>query len=160
MGCLIMCQSFLQKLHCVRVQQVKTEAHTVREEADGEVRVLYPHEARLRGLHYTRILYATFRHQIFQVDFTGRRTLLHSGTKEEKIGEIPVMVRSKYCSLYGASEEDLVLAKEDPADCGGYFIIYGKEKVCITYSLKIGACIPMYWCIRVKRGFFCWIFRF
>jgi DNA-directed RNA polymerase beta subunit len=111
------------------VLQVMTEAQTVREEADGEVRVLYPNEARLRGLHYTRILYAKFRHEIFQVDFTGRRTLLLSGTQDEKIGEIPVMVRSKYCSLYGASDEDLVLAKEDPADCGGYFIINGNEKV-------------------------------
>jgi DNA-directed RNA polymerase I subunit RPA2 len=52
---------------------------------------------------------------------------------EEKItvnlGEIPVMIRSKYCHLDGLSEEELVKRHEDMAEMGGYFIINGNERI-------------------------------
>ena len=52
---------------------------------------------------------------------------------EEKIniciGEIPVMVRSKFCNLHGLSEEELVKRKEDMFEFGGYFIINGNERI-------------------------------
>ena len=47
------------------------------------------------------------------------------------IGKIPVMVKSKYCNLYGLNEENLVKHYEDPNDPGGYFILNGNERVLI-----------------------------
>jgi DNA-directed RNA polymerase I subunit RPA2 len=46
-----------------------------------------------------------------------------------KIGNIPVMVRSKYCNLHDMSNLEMVKNKEDIHDFGGYFIINGIEKL-------------------------------
>lgn len=49
------------------------------------------------------------------------------------IGKVPVMLKSKYCSIYGQSEQDLAENfGECPMDEGGYFIINGSEKVLIA----------------------------
>ena len=45
------------------------------------------------------------------------------------IGEIPIMVGSKNCSLSGLSETELVRKKEDMYEWGGYFIINGNERI-------------------------------
>ena len=39
------------------------------------------------------------------------------------------MVRSKFCNLHDRSLNDLIKAKEDVGDFGGYFIINGIEKL-------------------------------
>lgn len=46
------------------------------------------------------------------------------------LGEIPVMVGSKFCSLGGLSEQELTQKKEDCFEFGGYFIINGNERIC------------------------------
>ncbi|MCX8171818.1 MAG: DNA-directed RNA polymerase subunit B'', partial [Candidatus Bathyarchaeota archaeon] len=48
------------------------------------------------------------------------------------IGDIPTMLKSKFCHLYGLSEEELVRQGEDPLDPGGYFIINGSERVIVA----------------------------
>lgn len=48
------------------------------------------------------------------------------------IGKIPIMLKSKFCTLYGLSEEELYQIRECPFDMGGYFIINGSEKVLIA----------------------------
>lgn len=100
-----------------------------RQEADGEKYVCHPHDARTRGLTYSRRLEGKFRHQILEVDSAGGTTLIATGTDVITIGEIPVMVKSNLCSLAGYTDEQLIAAREDPDDPGGYFIIKGKEKV-------------------------------
>ncbi|KAK0607839.1 hypothetical protein LWI29_021366 [Acer saccharum] len=45
------------------------------------------------------------------------------------IGEIPIMLRSRCCVLYGKNEAELARLGECPLDPGGYFIIKGTEKV-------------------------------
>ena len=46
------------------------------------------------------------------------------------------MLRSKNCVLSGKGEEELATLNECPLDPGGYFIIKGVEKVCVTSSLS------------------------
>jgi len=52
---------------------------------------------------------------------------------EEKVtvclGEVPVMVGSKFCNLNGLSEEELAKQREDGFEFGGYFIINGNERI-------------------------------
>jgi len=48
------------------------------------------------------------------------------------IGDLPIMVRSKFCNLHGLKPEELVKKLEDPEDFGGYFIINGSERVLVT----------------------------
>ncbi|CAD7935226.1 unnamed protein product [Amoebophrya sp. A25] len=45
------------------------------------------------------------------------------------MGNIPVMVGSKVCHLSGLSPKDLVRAREDETERGGYFIMNGNERV-------------------------------
>lgn len=92
-------------------------------EADGSRNKLLPQEARLRNLTYS----ASMKLQM---------SLVEDGKKREPewvyIGELPVMLKSKKCNLYGLSDEELIQAQEDPLDPGGYFIINGSERVIVT----------------------------
>ncbi|MBW2965959.1 DNA-directed RNA polymerase subunit B'' [Candidatus Woesearchaeota archaeon] len=91
-------------------------------EADGSKRAIYPMEARLRKLSYSAPVYIEVSAHINGVQRESFTTLL---------GNIPVMLKSKYCHLNSLSKEDLIKQGEDPDDPGGYFIINGTEKVLI-----------------------------
>ena len=91
-------------------------------EADGSKRAIYPMEARLRKLSYSAPVYIEVSAHINGVQRESFTTLL---------GNIPVMLKSKYCHLSGLSKEELIKQGEDPDDPGGYFIINGTEKVLI-----------------------------
>ncbi|MCS7134780.1 MAG: DNA-directed RNA polymerase subunit B, partial [Candidatus Pacearchaeota archaeon] len=87
-------------------------------EADGSVREIFPIEAKLRKLTYSAPLFLE----------------IGVGSKEYtkvEIGRVPVMVKSKFCNLYGLSEEELIRHQEDPYDPGGYFIINGNCRVLV-----------------------------
>ena len=58
--------------------------------------------------------------------------VIEGDEKAVEIGEIPIMLKSKRCNLYGLSDRELKEAGEDPLDAGGYFIINGSEHVIIT----------------------------
>jgi DNA-directed RNA polymerase II subunit RPB2 len=51
-----------------------------------------------------------------------------------KVGEIPVMLGSKYCNLYGMDARQLVDKRECQYDPFGYFIIDGAEKVVLQHE--------------------------
>jgi DNA-directed RNA polymerase beta subunit len=91
-------------------------------EADGSKRILYPMEARLRKITYAAPIYLTVSAHA-------------NGVQKESIkvviGNLPIMLKSKYCHLYNLSEEKLIEVGEDPKDTGGYFIINGSEKVLV-----------------------------
>ncbi|MBC7109706.1 MAG: DNA-directed RNA polymerase subunit B'' [Archaeoglobi archaeon] len=92
-------------------------------EADGLEAPIYPRDARLRNLTYKSFLYLEMA--IFQDGNEVDRGV-------ERIGELPIMVKSKMCNLYGLSDDELVEKGEDPTDPGGYFIINGSERVLMT----------------------------
>ena len=48
------------------------------------------------------------------------------------IGRVPIMLRSKFCTLHNLSWSDAEAIGECPYDQGGYFIINGSEKVLIA----------------------------
>lgn len=92
-------------------------------EADGSKRDIFPVEARLRKLTYSA---PTFIEVSAHINGVQRESFT------SQIGNLPIMLKSKWCHLHGLSKEELVEKGEDPNEPGGYFIINGTEKVLIT----------------------------
>ena len=92
-------------------------------EADGSKRNIFPAEARLRKLTYSAPTYIEVSAHINGVQRESFTT---------QIGNIPIMLKSKWCHLYNLSKQELIDGCEDPDEPGGYFIINGTEKVLIT----------------------------
>lgn len=105
----------------IRLGKVRIPKPNVKE-ADGAVREITPTEARIRDLTYSSPLFVEMIPVINGVE---------QEPQEVKLGELPVMVKSKLCVLDGLTEEQLVEAGEDPKDPGGYFIINGTERVIV-----------------------------
>ncbi|MEM1990980.1 MAG: DNA-directed RNA polymerase subunit B'', partial [Candidatus Bathyarchaeia archaeon] len=92
-------------------------------EVDGTRHEIYPMEARLRNLTYAMPV------SVEMMPVVGGREV----DKElVYIGDLPTMLKSKYCHLSGLSEEELIRQGEDPLDPGGYFIINGSERVIVA----------------------------
>ncbi len=94
---------------------------------DGiQTRAITPQEARLRDLTYESTVY---------LDITEEH--VKNGTKTVKFHphvqgfKLPVMVLSDICNLATLSRGERVASGECPNDCGGYFIVNGKERVLI-----------------------------
>ena len=92
-------------------------------EADGSSRNIYPMEARLRKITYSAPTWITVSAHINGVQREAFDT---------QIGNLPIMLKSKWCHLHKLGREDLIAKGEDPDEPGGYFIINGTEKVLIT----------------------------
>ncbi|MBU0615540.1 MAG: DNA-directed RNA polymerase subunit B'' [Nanoarchaeota archaeon] len=91
-------------------------------EADGSKRNIYPVEARLRKITYSAPIFIEISAHINDVQRESFAT---------QIGNLPIMLKSKYCHLNKLSKDELIAKGEDPDDPGGYFIINGTEKVLI-----------------------------
>ncbi|MCL4345377.1 MAG: DNA-directed RNA polymerase subunit B [Candidatus Thermoplasmatota archaeon] len=108
-------------------------------EASGATNQITPQEARIRDLNYTAPI--NLRLKVVEDG-------VESTPETIKIGEMPVMVRTKACTLYGSNldryieknngpingtrKEKLQYVGEDPNDSGGYFIISGSERVIVS----------------------------
>ncbi len=92
-------------------------------EADGSKRPIYPSEARIRKLTYS-------------APITIEISAIIEGVQRESfvahIGNIPIMLKSKYCHLIDMKREELIEHGEDPDDTGGYFVLNGNERLLIT----------------------------
>ena len=120
----------------IKFGKIKFGSPEVRE-ADGTKRPLQPMEARLRNLTYESPLTLEFIPVKDEVEYE---------PEEVKIGDLPVMLKSKACNLAKYSVErkkdhelteeeyykELQKMQEDPLDPGGYFISNGTERVLIT----------------------------
>ncbi len=96
------------------------------QEAQGGQRKppLYPMDARIRNLTYSAPIYLEL---IPVVNGVSQEAV------EVRIGELPIMLKSKACRLYGLSDEELIKLGEDPKDPpGGYFIVNGSERVIVS----------------------------
>lgn len=91
-------------------------------EADGSERDIYPVEARLRKLSYAAAI---------KMEISAHINGIQRESFVTQIGNLPIMLKSKYCHLHGKSKEELIKHGEDPDGLGGYFIINGIEKVLI-----------------------------
>ncbi|MFZ2498534.1 MAG: DNA-directed RNA polymerase subunit B'' [Methanosarcina sp.] len=106
----------------LKLGKIRVE-HPVVKEADGAIEKLYPNEGRLRNLSYSGPLY---------LEMSVVKEGIESEVMEAKIGQLPIMIKSKICNLLGLSETEKVRYGEDPLDPGGYFIIGGTERVVMT----------------------------
>ncbi len=106
----------------LKLGRIRVE-HPVVKEADGAIEKLYPNEGRLRNLSYSGPLY---------LEMSVVKDGVESEVLEAKIGQLPIMTKSKICNLLGLSDSEKVRYGEDPLDSGGYFIIGGTERVVMT----------------------------
>lgn len=120
----------------VKLGKIKV-GRPITREANGEEHPITPMEARLRDLTYEAPVFLKFIPVINGVEYE---------EEEARIGNLPIMVKSKRCNISRQSlEEDadrklnddeyekkLIEMQEDPLDPGGYFIINGTERVLIT----------------------------
>ncbi|XP_077463108.1 DNA-directed RNA polymerase I subunit RPA2 isoform X1 [Stigmatopora argus] len=51
------------------------------------------------------------------------------GIIKQLLGQVPIMVKSKWCNLRGMTPRELVEHHEEAEEMGGYFIVNGMEKV-------------------------------
>lgn len=116
-------------------------------EADGTTHPLFPQEARLRNLTYSSPMLVDMKKRVqvsvddetipnFEPEWETERDEFGNEIAEPAvqvpIGKVPIMLRSKFCSLRDLGEHELYELKECPYDMGGYFIINGSEKVLIA----------------------------
>ena len=116
-------------------------------EPDGQSHMLSPQEARLRGLTYSAPLFMgcqtcvkVARERPIEGAEEGERQKElvwedeqpYGELKQQYVGRVPVMLRSKYCMHNASSDDALYRTGECPFDSGGYFIINGSEKVLIA----------------------------
>ena len=106
----------------LKLGKIRVE-HPVVKEADGAIEKLYPNEGRLRNLSYSGPLY---------LEMSVVKEGVESEVIEAKIGQLPIMIKSKICNLLGLSDTEKVRYGEDPLDPGGYFIVGGTERVVMT----------------------------
>ncbi|KAK9918353.1 hypothetical protein WJX75_003429 [Coccomyxa subellipsoidea] len=101
-------------------------------EADGETVVLFPKEARLRNLTYAAPLYIDIKKVVITRVPNGEAEVEEENYPKIFIGEVPIMLRSSYCSLHERTNKQLTELGECPYDQGGYFVVNGSEKVLIA----------------------------
>lgn len=106
----------------IKLDKIWVEKPTITE-ADGSKKNIFPVEARLRKITYSAPCFIEVSAEINGV----QRELFTT-----QIGNLPIMLKSKYCHLKGMSREELIEHGEDPDEPGGYFIINGTEKVLIS----------------------------
>ncbi len=103
-------------------------------ENNGAVLPMMPNDARLRNLTYAAPLFADINVTYVEIDNTqgGRQTVRKRLFPNVHFGKIPVMVGSQYCLLADQRHIDPERVGECGEDMGGYFIIQGGERVCIS----------------------------
>lgn len=83
---------------------------------------IFPHENRDAGTTYS----APF-HADLQLEIEGKASM--QLVFNVKLGDLPMMVKSKKCHLNGLNSKQLVRYKEETNEMGGYFIINGLERL-------------------------------
>lgn len=109
----------------------------VRPTLDNGVEPMFPSDARHRGLTYSIRLIADVTQVQEVIDIASDEIQVKQvGEKEERvpIAVIPLMLRSKYCSLTQYRGNDKNECEYDP---GGYFIVNGSEKVIISQDRMV-----------------------
>ncbi len=103
-------------------------------EVDGEVKPLYPREARCRNLTYTLSLHVEME-KVVELKRGCEYVKDEEASRPPQtvcIGRIPCMVQSSYCNLHGLTDAERISRGECEHDPGGYYIINGMEKVIVS----------------------------
>ena len=102
-------------------------------ENNGAVKLMFPHEARLRNFTYASAM--TIDINIKYIVRTGANLenlqTFHKIIPKNHIGKLPIMLKSNICVLNQYKHFDNTQTGECKYDAGGYFIINGSEKTVI-----------------------------
>jgi len=111
----------------------------IRETVDNKIvnKILTPNDARLKNLTYETHIYANVFVRITNED----QEVITTTLKNVAIGSIPIMLHSDICILNGNGNKVLQQLGECIYDCGGYFIIDGKEKVIVAQESLTTNCL-------------------
>lgn len=103
-------------------------------ENNGAVLPMMPNDARLRNLTYAAPLFVDIQVTYVEIDNTqgGKQSVRKRLFPNVHFGKIPVMVGSDYCLLADQRHINPASIGECGEDMGGYFIIQGGERVCIS----------------------------
>uniref|UniRef100_A0A6C0KLW7 DNA-directed RNA polymerase n=1 Tax=viral metagenome TaxID=1070528 RepID=A0A6C0KLW7_9ZZZZ len=103
-------------------------------ENNGAVLPMMPNDARLRNLTYAAPLFVDIHVTYVEIDNTqgGKKAIRKRLFPNVHLGKIPVMVGSEYCLLNDQKHMNPARVGECAEDMGGYFIIQGGERVCIS----------------------------
>ena len=101
-------------------------------ENNGYSNLMTPNESRLRNYSYLASIIVDFESTIYINDNSVEIELEKKIIKNILIGSIPILLRSKYCTL-----NDTLYNDECEYDYGGYSIINGNEKVIISQERKV-----------------------
>ena len=96
-------------------------------EFGGEITHMTPHMARIRSLTYDVNIYSEIEIRKYLNNLN-----IESYTEMIKLCQIPLMLNTKNCILYGKSRIEKIKLGECEFDDGGYFIVNGSEKVLIA----------------------------
>ena len=103
-------------------------------ENNGAVLPMMPNDARLRNLTYAAPLFVDISVTYIEIDNTqgAKKAVRKRLFPNVHLGKIPVMVGSEYCLLNDQNHMNPARVGECAEDMGGYFIIQGGERVCIS----------------------------
>ena len=119
-------------LHGFKCKNIRIKPSTF--ESDNEIK--FPSDARKNHLNYFATIVADIQQYVEKINsLTNDKTIKDIGDvdKETPIANIPIMVKSKYCST--VIKQDL--KGECKYDPGGYFIVNGGEKVVMSMEKMI-----------------------
>jgi DNA-directed RNA polymerase II subunit RPB2 len=103
---------------------------------DNDNEIKFPSDARKNHLNYFATIVADIVQVLEKINITtGEKTIkeISEVEKEASIANIPVMIRSKYCSTQIKKD----LHGECKYDPGGYFIVNGQEKVVMSIEKMV-----------------------
>jgi DNA-directed RNA polymerase beta subunit/intein/homing endonuclease len=119
-------------LHGFKCSKIRIKPSTF--ENDNEIK--FPSDARKNHLNYFASVVADVQQFVEKVDtLTGEKTIKMVGDleKETPVANIPIMVKSKYCSTHIKQD----LKSECKFDPGGYFIVNGAEKIVMSMEKMV-----------------------
>ena len=116
---------------------------TIKNFPSGEIRQLYPNEARLKDITYGADFFYSVDIEI-SMKKNGEivngydKVLIENAPFLDNIylGNIPIMLKSDLCVLKNHTDEMLTQMGEDCSDLGAYFIMDGSEKTIVSQERK------------------------
>jgi DNA-directed RNA polymerase II subunit RPB2 len=99
-------------------------------ENNGAIKVMFPHEARLRNFTYASAMTIdiNIRYIVRNGENLGNTNTFYKTLSKIHIGKLPIMLKSNICVLSQYKYVDNEHTGECSHDSGGYFIINGSEK--------------------------------
>ena len=119
-------------LHGFKCMNIRIKPPTF--DTDNEIK--FPYDARKNHLNYFATIVCDIVQILEKIDIlTGEKTIKEIGEveKESAIGNIPIMVKSKYCSTQIKKD----LHKECKYDPGGFFLEKVQEKFLIQKEKRV-----------------------